>query len=396
MGLFSFTKKKPTLSQEQKQEWPKIIANYYAFEEKKASLEKKLNAHLQSLQQQTEQLLKPETIAKIPERAQDISEQHAKRIYEESLKLQKEGMQNLFLLQDDIEKTLDELAGFTQKTNKNFSALKEYLQEELQLIKQTVQLSEDLLIKTAEQLEEGHYANILRLQKVLEEQENINTKKEKYEKTINKYLTEKRHIEQKEQKHLVRIEEQKNLVRDEQAIIALSEVKEIEEENAAIAQKYSRLIFDTKHYILKNLLTINESLKQLFETIHKDPLYALEKHQETIIQEFKQLAQTLSSLEAQDNKNVISRLEEATKEVNEDLQTIQENTPRLHSIKKTIMNDIAAINIYEQEQFLIKTQEEKSKVQEKIDVLAEALDELQVDALISEEEDLLEKLDFKE
>ena len=395
MGLFSFTKKKPVLNTEEKNTWPTTIAQYQGLDKELEKLKKTYEQQLQALEAQAEQLLKPETIALIPERAQDISEQHAKRIYEEAQKLQgQEHFTKIFCLQEDIEQALDHIAGFKQRTNKNFSALKEYLGEQLRQVRQTSQELEDLLIKKAETIEQAGFDDLLRLKNVIKAQQDNQTKKDKYEKTINKYLTQKRHVEEKEQKHHARIQEQKNLLRDEKALDALKEVKALEEENAAIAQKYSRLVFDTKHYILKNLLTINDSLQQLFETIQKDPLYALNKHQETLQTEFKQLSQTLAQLEEEDTKDVTTRLEQASKQVNIDLQTTQENTPRLHKLKKVIMHDIAAINIYEQEQFLLKAQEEKAKIQEKIDVLAETLDELSIDALISEEEHLLAKLEL--
>ncbi len=378
------------LSESEKHKWPQQIIEYNDLEKKHARFIKDFQKKLDVLEKNAQNLLDENKLSEIPERAQNLSEQHAKTINEQVKKIVQITFTDVLSFQEETENSLEVMGKFREHTNKNISALKEFYETELRELSQAVQEVEDFLIKNSESLD-SELSKILAVQEAIENFDEEKTKQLKYEKTLNSYLEKRDAVHQKKQKHLKRIEEQKPLVRKTASFEALEKLKTVEEEIHAILNKYSRLIFDTKHYFIKNNITLSQDTKELFSLLRKDPKGILLRDHKKLKEEFKELHEAITQLE--NNEKILSRVEEAAKKISEDVRKIESDEPQLHELKKQIMQDIAALNIYEQEQFLLRNKQEEAEIKERIEVISETLDELRVEQYQQELEEEVKRLD---
>lgn len=387
--------KKPTpivLSESTRKDWPSQLIEHHGLHKKHARFTKDLHKKIETLKSRAKELQDKKKLEQVPERAQHLSEQHAKTINDHAEKLTEAiTFSDVLSFQEELEKALEKVGKFREHTGKNASALREYYEEELKGLATAVQELEDYLIQNGESLD-TQLTQILNIKNRIRKLEEEKTKQRKYEKTLNSYLEKRDTNEQNQQKHLKRIEEQKQLVRENSSLEALERIKEIENEIHDILSKYSRLIFDTKHYLLKNNLTPTQESREIFSQLKKDPKGIIRRDHKKLKQEFKELHETITQLEKDDNKNVTERLEKATKEISEDARKIESDEPQLHELKKQVMHDIAALNIYEQEQFLLRNAQEEAEIKERIEVISETLDELRVEQYQEELENTIKEL----
>jgi len=385
MAFFTFGKKKPLILDEQTREkWATQIAEHRELNKKLAQFRKELR-HKQELVKTAVHALRKGN-KKVPERAQHLTEQHAKTLTELTEQTVDEITfdNNILTFQDNLDAAITALEYFKEHSTKNISALKEYYADQLTELTGALHQLEDLLIKTGSNFDEKNLQTILQIQELTQKLAAELAKKGKYERTLSKYVADQERNTDKQHKHEKRIKEQKALVRKENALSALKKVKEIETADHERKAKYERLVFDTKHYILKHGLTLNETSKDLFTQLKRNPDGTLKNKHGVLKEEFKELHDALANLEKEDKKDVVTRLKTAAKEITNDAQKLVNNEKILHDLKKQVLNDIAALNIYEQEQFLLRARQEAAENSEKLQVLNEALDELQDEALKEE------------
>lgn len=378
MRLFIFNKKKPLILDETtRHKWAYQIAEHKDLTKKLAIFRKELRQQQTTVRSAAAALRKAKT--DVPERAQHMTEQHATTIAEllEQTLDEFSFDSDVIAFQKHMDAALKALDYYKEHSTKNISALKEYYAEQLTTLANALQKLEDLLINTASSFDDRDYQTILNIHDLAQKLTEELTKKYKYERTLEKYAAEQDRNTDKQEKHRRRIEEQKVMVREKNALSALEKVKQLEHDDHDRKARYERLVFDTKHYILKNGMTLNETSKELFTALKKSPDTALKNQHEALKEEFTELADALSELEREDKKDVISRLKKAAKDVTNDAQKLVNNEKVLHDLKKQVMNDIAALNIYEQEQFLLRAKQEAAEHSEKLLVLNEALDEVQ-------------------
>lgn len=330
----------------------------------------------------------------VPERAKNITEQHARYISEKARVLTDEIVitTDPLKVQDQLDISIERIQNFRDDTTKNESALREFLETELKTLAITIQELEDLLIRTGSSLDEQGYSTILQIAELSKKFSDERNKKRKYERTLNKYLEERNENEEKKEKHERRINEQQKMVRDATAVEALSKIKEIEEANLNLRDRYERLVFDTRHYLLKHALTMNSETKELFARLKKDPENVIAQEHETLKKEFKELHESIKGLDKEDKKDVKGRLDAAAQSVTQDAKKIKSDAPVLHELKKQVMHDIAALNIYEQEQFLFRNKQAAAEIREKIDFIGEELESIEEEDYHAELERLAKNL----
>ncbi|MBR9702942.1 hypothetical protein GOV10_02825, partial [Candidatus Woesearchaeota archaeon] len=84
--------------------------------------------------------------------------------------------------------------------------------------------------------------------------------------------------------------------------------------------------------------------------------------------------------------------EAAAQSISKDAKKLESDAPILHELKKQVMHDIAALNIYEQEQFLIRNKQAASEIREKIDFIGEELEGIEEEDFKAELERLAKNL----
>jgi len=393
MAFFNFGKKKPLILDESAREnWAKQIADHRELTKELAQFRKELRQK-QLLVKAAAHTLKGKN--DVPERAQHITEQHAKTLtaLTEHTVEEIQFDNNILTFQQNMDAAITSLEYFKEHSTKNISALKEYYADQLTELADALHTLEDLLIKTGNNFDEKNLQTILQIHELTQKLAQELAKKGKYDRTLTKYVADQERNTDKQHKHKKRIEEQKSLVREENALSALQKVKEIENADHERKAQYERLVFDTKHYILKHGLTLNETSKNLFNQLKKNPDGTIKRQHGVLKAEFEELHDALKNLQKDDKKNVVPRLKKAAKDIANDSQKLTEHESILHDLKKQVIHDIAALNIYEQEQFLLRARQEAAENSEKLQVLNEALDELQDEALKEELTHLTKQFD---
>lgn len=388
MGFFDrLTKPRQiVLSESNHAIWPRLIAEQQEFPRHIAKFLKELDHAREDMLRAADTLIDEKHHENIPERAEHIMREHAKVLHAEVARAMS-GMSfttDVLTFGESLEDALSSLEQFRERSIKNISALKEYFSPQLDALSSATQKIEDLLIKTGSHFDERGYDKIMRVNALAAKHQEEREKRDKYERTLNKYLEEKQQVQTRKQKHHERIEQQQELVREKEALEALKKIKSIEQSMHELKRKYERLIFDTKHYLLKNGLTLTSETKNLFDALRKDAQRSLVTNHSQLKEEFIELHDTIVQLDAQDKKDVARRLKEAAQEIAEDAHTVESSEPILHELKKQVMHDIATLNIYEQEQFLLRVEKDIAQIDEKIGVLSETLDDVQDDIYAQE------------
>jgi hypothetical protein len=385
MGLFNFGKKKTlVLDESARNKWAQQLAEHKELTKDLAQFRKELRQRQTAVKSAVSALRKEKST--VPERARHITQQHAATIDELMEQTLKEITfdNDIIAFQTHLDVALKALEYYKEHSTKNISALREFYADQLMTLAESLQQLEDLLIKTAAAFDEKDYQSILQVDELTKKLAGELSKKDKYERTLQKYAADQEKNTDKQQKHKKRIEEQTSLVREKNALSALGKIKEIETKDHERKARYERLVFDTKHYILKNELTLNDASKELFTALKKNPESTIKNQHEALKNEFKELQEALGNLEKDDKKDVASRLKKAARDITNDAQKLVNNEKTLHDLKKQVIHDMAALNIYEQEQFLLRTKQEAAENSEKLHVLNEALDELQDESLKEE------------
>ena len=291
MGLFDrFKKQGPlVLNESEHHAWATQLLEHH-------EIPRTINRVLKDLENAREEILRAadafaddDYLRKVPDRARNITEQHARYLAEKARALTEDIVitTDPFILQEQLDKAIERVQNYRADTTKNESALREFLEEQLKKLGTAVQELEDTLIQTGSKLEEQGFETILQIAELSKKATEERNKKRKYERTLNKYLEEKNENVAKKEKHERRIAEQQKMVRDNAALEALNKIRDVEQANLDLKDRYERLIFDTRHYVLKHGLTLNEESRELFSRLKKDPTGVIEREHETLRKEFK-------------------------------------------------------------------------------------------------------------
>lgn len=376
MGFFNFKKSKRLILDINRQDnWPAQIIEHKELGREIAAFLRDLENHKEELRRAISNFEKQDHV---PQEILHLTTQHAKILNEKTKRLLEQFTftTDPFTYGADIERSMNAITEYKEGNLKHYSALKEHFEKEVKYLVESIQDLEDRLINLGGVLDQNHYEAIMTIREMNKNVRDLLATKRRYEKTLNKYLSDKAVIEAKQEKHRQKIKIQLPNIRTEEALTALKRIKEIDSEKSGIVGNYERLIFDTKHFLIKNNLKLSHTTKELFEKLKKDPVIIIQKLSESLKNEFNELYATLVNMETHDSKNVIGRLKDASENIFNDALKLDGFNKELPELKKIILSDIGALNVYEQEQFIARLNRELSDVQEKINFISEELESL--------------------
>ena len=395
MDLFKRFKKPKELllSEESMQEWPQLIAEHLELQVEITKFLRALEKAEEECKTANRRLVDEGSFPSIPERAQPVTKEHAKALNESVEKLlgKLTFTADPFALPHQMDLALEELNKPKDATRKSNAALKEYLADETAAIADALQKVEDLIIATGSTLEKKEFGALQKLKEQIENLAHERERKTTYEKTLNTYLAERDEIAKKIEKGNHRLEEQRTRVRSEESVAALERVVASEQRIVEIVQFSEQLAFDARHLLFKQHLPLTKELEQFFTKMKRDAHATLAKEPGALKGFFEKLTALFASKQIEDKKDVVARLAEGIGRVEKDAETLAQLETELHGLKKQIMKDVAALNIYDQRQHLGREEREAAAVARKIDVVSDELAAIDPQRLQNEIELLAKK-----
>jgi len=316
-----------------------------------------------------------EALQAIPERARTVTAVHGNAYTEEVEKLvQQIVFSDIFTFEDDqfgFHQALDE---FRNQTGKNTAALKEFMKKEVETVEHALKKIEDATVRFLQQREDAQFADIERVHVAQEKLNKLDDQQEKYHELKTRLEQQLSAVEQKQQKLTDKINEQRKLIRNPAALQALDDLTKLEKELDEITRMHEHAASDALAYYKKHHeLSIPSETHGVLQDLPKHPSSFVAEHPSEIMNAFALIADHLEQEGRGNLGNLIQRLKEQSQRAVQDANRAEEILPKQRKRKQEIMRDVAAINIYDQQQFLTRAVREQKELQAKIAFVEEQL-----------------------
>jgi hypothetical protein len=357
-------------------QWPQQLLEYRGIDEEFKTFTNRLNKHLEETRRSLLKFTNEDVLASVPDRARTMNALHGNEYVSQVNKLLATVQFNdLFAFEKQQDVYFEANSAFKGSSSKNANVLKEFLHDELKVTQTHLQQIEDLIINFTKTLEEKGFPQIRKIQDINIKLQKMTELQEKYQKLLTSLEADKKRTVEKRMKLEEDIKLQHALVRNEESLAALDKIRKIDEELFKIAAQYASLCQDILAIYKKNSeLECAPPVKKLLEALPKDPLAFISTNAETVKQTFDAILAQFEEERPGNVKSVVERLSRLSQAVEQDARKIQTSAPDERALKKEMMKDIAALNIYDKTQFLMRAQAEEDAITHKLSYLQAEMD----------------------
>ncbi len=367
---------KITLDTNEMDEWAsKLIAHF--------ELKKKFKQFLEESQKTKDKLhdsLSPfkdeDVLSKIPERARTVSTLHGNEFVQQTEKLlEKAHFTDLYSFEEEHAEFLEAINEFRERTKKNASALEEFLGKQLKESHKLIIELEDRILNFMKVLEETKFHYIQQVHDAHQRLLDLEIQREKYQELLESLQIDMKRTEKKRAKIEEEIKKQRTLIRNEQAQDALEQLQELEVEFDKTINKFEVAAKDTLRYYQRysEELELDSEVKNSLEGISSDATGWLESSPDKVTHAMRHAADQIDSEGRGNVQNLVSRLVDLANTAEQEGKKAKDILPKQRSLKKEIIRDVAALSIYDQQQFLIRANRETEAIKIKIEYLEEEL-----------------------
>jgi ribosomal protein L17 len=315
-------------------------------------------------------------LSAIPDRARTMNALHGNEYAQQVHKLLKSvQFTDLFSFEKQQDKFFETTSGFKDQTAKNTSVLKEFLHDELKETQSLLQKLEDRVIAFAKILEEKKFPLVRKVHELCGKLLQSGERTDKYEKLLASLQSDLKRTQDKRAKLEEDMAAQQALVRNEESLQALEKMKHIEEELHRLAVQYVSVCTDARNvYKKKPDMELAPNIKHVLDEIPKDPMLFLPPNTEKVKKAFEDIVTQFEEEQPGNVRGIIERLTRLAGSAEQDGRKISTAAPDQRALKKEIMRDIAALNMYDKRQFLMRAQSEEDAITTKITYLTAELD----------------------
>ncbi len=306
-------------------------------------------------------------LEQVPERARPVSAAHAHELTQQVDKLLDEiTFSDLFTYDEDQVRVREKIDTFRAQTGKNVSALKEFMSEQVLELQQALKDIDDAMVGFLQLLEEKHFDQIERVRDGVENLKQIDERKEKYRKYLGTITEQLQKNKQKQERFKNKMREQRELIRNPKALQALDDLTRLEERLDSLVHQHEEAASDALSYYKKHPeLSIPREAHEVLQDLSKYGSSYLAGNPEKITKAFESVADHLEQEGRGNLGNLVDRLRAVSQSARQDAAVAEGILPQQRNLKQEIMRDIAAINIYDQQQFLLRAVREERELQAK-------------------------------
>jgi hypothetical protein len=329
------------------------------------------------------------SLRQIPERARTTNAVHGSEYAKQLRKLAGAAQfTSVYTFEQERERFQEALDAFWEGTKKSAAALGEFLGKELAASHGLVQQLDDAVLAFLQVMEERGGEALVRLKQAQDELRAFEREQGKYRELMDALGKELEATKAKREKIDAKIREQRTLIRNPQALEALDRLANVEAELDKIAAPFESACADLKRLYAKHpQLAAGNDMQRMVNELPRSPV--------RFIAENAALAQSVceaAAAQIEDESlgrtgNLASRLRACGQSVAKDAVRIGELVPEQQRLRKDVIRDIAALNIYDQQQFLLRAGREEAEATAKLTYVREQLEGARKVALEREMQD---------
>jgi len=357
-------------------QWPQQLTQHLGLDsEYKAFIDTVAGLH-KGVDDSLKRFTDEDILAAIPDRSRTMNALHGNEYATQVRKLLKTvEFTTLFDFEKQQEAYFEANSGFKDQTAKNVSVLREFMSDELKATQGLLQELEDAIINFTKSLEDRRFSQVRKVKELQAKLQQLVERAEKYQKLLASLQVDLKRTQDKRLKLETEIKTQAGLVRNDSALQAFEKLKKIEEDLHKTAALYVSVSQDLKNvYKRYPALKPTPQIRHVAEELIKDPLVFLSQNAEPVTKAFEEAVSMLEDEQPGNVRSLIERLSRLGSAAESDGRKMATAQPDQRAYKREIMKDIAALNIYDQQQFLLRAQVEEEAVATKISYLNAELD----------------------
>jgi hypothetical protein len=356
--------------------WPQKLLEHRNLDDEFKAFVNHLNKLTEETRRSLQKFTNEDVLASIPDRARTMNALHGNEYVSQVNKLLATiQFSDIFTFEKQQDSYFEANSAFKSSSTKHANVLKEFLHDELKTTQTHLQQIEDTIINFTKVLEEKGFPQIKKIQEINLRLQKMTELQDKYQKLLESLEIDRKRTNEKRVKIEEDIKEQQTLVRNEESLHALEKIRKIDEELFKIAAQYASLCEDVLAIYKKNSsLELQVPVKKMLEVLPKDPLAFINTNAEVIKQTFEGIVTQFEEERPGNVKSVVERLSRLSQTVEQDARKIQTAAPDQRALKKEMMKDIAALNIYDKMQFLLRAQAEEDNIVRKLNYLQAEMD----------------------
>lgn len=359
------------LSASEQDFWPDQMVKAFEIDELFDEFLDRVKDESSEIREALEVLTKEDTIAKIPERARTINALHANEYVDQAKKLlNKSVFTNIYAFDDEHTTFQTAITAFRETTKRNVVALSEYLGVELQKIANAIKSLEDEIIGMLKILEERKFDQISIIKRELTALRHLDERRSKYGSLVQSLEEDKTRNAEKQSRINEEIRKQQALIRNDEAHSALERLGKVELEMNTIVHSYASLCTDVVKFLKKQEIEVPSLTRKTLDEATRDAARMLATNHGVI----KDALDTVASLLEEEGRgsvgHIITKCRALSETSVEDGKSVADAIALQKQLRQAVMRDVAAIAVYDQQQFLLRAKNDEAEIVRKLEFLA--------------------------
>ena len=356
--------------------WPEQLVSQFGIDEEFKRFQEQIEQLKPDITASLKAFTNEDILAAIPDRARTMNALHGKEYMNQVQRLlQIATFNNLFEFEQQQTAFFEHNNNFKDLTAKNISALKEFMHDEQKTTQTLLQQLEDVIITTAKSFEEKRFPEVRRLRDLYRKRKELIERTDKYQQLCTSLENDLNKTQGKKNKLIDEIKTQQALIRNENALHALEKLAKLEDEMHVLLAQYRVLAEEVKSFYKKHSdLSFAPKTKYVFDELTKDAASFIPTNAEKIKESFDAVVSQFEDEQLNNVRRLLERLAKLSKSVEQDARVVETSGPDQRALKKEMMRDIAALQVYDKQQFLRRAQTEEEQINKKIGFLQEELD----------------------
>ncbi len=357
-------------------QWPQQLVEHQGLDAEFRRFAEDIEETKASVIKTARQLTDEDVLAAIPDRARTMNALHGKEYSSRITKLmQHASFTDIFSFDKQQDVYFEAVNEFKDQTSKHTSVLKEFMHDELKAIQALLQQLEDKVINFTKTLEERQFPVIRRINDAVIKLDQLEARQEKCHRLLTSLEQDLKRTQEKRQKIEDGIKEQLAFVRNEQSLASLDRLQALEQELHDMAEQYRQLSQEVHTVYRKNpTLELTSEVKLVVGELGKDTLQFISGNAEQIKRAFEAVVVQFEEERPANIRTLVERLTRLAGSVEQDCRKAQTSAPDQRSLKKEMMKDIAALQVYDKRQFLMRAQAEEDAIKRKVEYLQAEVD----------------------